>query len=229
MRIESVVSGGTQLILKSPVVTAGSADAGQAARKTIGEAPPVVLNLREIGELANLFAPSGLVGRLRKRLNHLKNKKCIVVPAKGGTVCVDDRDMVYLGVDFLQRFLDEPETIAGALAHEWGHSCALKPTEDDIERLTWNQIFELRRAHETLADEICGRLLYMMGYSPEGIIRFLSEGRDTHSLKYHAPEIREQVIRYGFASEKRKADLARNLFPGSTYKNEYHTILLDIA
>lgn len=234
MRVESLTSAGTHLILKGlPTIRPGGG-AEQAAQKTIGEAPPIMLTLEQIGQLALLFKPSGLVGRLRKRLNYLKNKKCVVVPAQGTVACVDDNDVVYLGVDFLVKQLADrkkgEETLAGVLAHEWGHSCALKPDREEIQTLNWNQIFELRRAHETLADEISGRLLYMMGYTPEGIVQFLTAKKgETHNLKYHAPELRGQVIRYGFESEKRKAQLARQLFPKSTYENQYRSFLLDIA
>lgn len=228
MRVESLTSTGTHLILRPPVVQSGGATEGQAA-KSLGEAPPVVLDLSQIGPLAALFGKTGFITRLKRRLNYLKNKKCIVVPAQGSNACVDDEDVVYLGVDFIQAHLKEPETIAGVMAHEWGHSCALKPQNESLQKLNWNQIFELRRAHETLADEISGRLLYMLGYKLEGLVRFLTRGKETHNLKYHAPEIRAQVVQYGFESEKRKAALAKQLFPGTTYKTQYHSHLLDIA
>ncbi|MBI2340963.1 MAG: hypothetical protein HYU99_11465 [Deltaproteobacteria bacterium] len=230
MRVEGLTSAGTHLILRGiPTIrTGGTVD--EASQKTLGETPPVVLSLEEIGVLASLFAPSGLISRLKKRLNYLKRKKCRVVPAKGTTACIDDDDIVYVGVDFLSRHLDDEETIAGVLAHEWGHACALKPTRDEIQQLNWDQIFELRRAHETLADEISGRLLCRMGYTPEGIVKFLTrEKGETHNYKYHAPEIRAQVIRYGYEAEKRKAALARQLFPKSGLTREYDSILLDIA
>lgn len=229
MKIDALTSAGTHLILKGvPTVGAGQTTEGQRV-KTLGESPPVVLDLKQIGTLAALFKSSGLVTRLRKRLNYLKKKNCKVVPAKGTTVCVDDKDVVYLGVDFLQKYKNDAETLAGVLAHEWGHACALKPNLDDLQQLSWNQIFELRRAHETLADETSGRLLFMMGFSPEGLIGFLNKGKDTHNLKYHHPKVRARVIRHGYEAEKKKAQLAKQLFPKSSYKNEYQSILLDIA
>ncbi len=241
MRIDPLSSGGVGLALKGlPRISSGGA-AEVASNKSLGETPPIILSLDQIGELAPLFGETGFLGRLRKRLNYLKNKKCVLVPADGTTACVDDNDVVYVGVGFLKKYLidkdgkDEKgkdhgeEVIAGVLAHEWGHSCAMKPRRDEIQKLNWNQIFELRRAHETLADEISGRLLFMMGYTPQGIKTFLARKGDTHNLKYHTPEIRAQVIQYGFEAEKRKAKLARQLFPNSTYDNQYNSILLDIA
>lgn len=229
MRVDSLTSTGSHLILrKQAEVARGSQNEGPV-QKTLGETPPIKLSLGEIGALASLFAPSGLVGRIKKRLNYLKKKKCKVVPAKGTTACIDNDDIVYLGVEFLEAYQDDPETLAGVMAHEWGHACAVKPEQEHLNEMNWNEIFDLRRAHETLADEISGRLLCLMGYSPEGLIKFLKKGKDTHNLKYHHADLRAKVVRYGFEAEKRKKSLARDLFPGNGYKNDYDTILLDIS
>lgn len=229
MKIDKVSTGGSYLVLKGSTPITGDRRVSDAPAKSLGEAPPIQLSLGEIGDLASFFAPTGLVGRLAKRLNHLKKKKCRVVPAKGTVACIDDEDTVFLGVEFLSRHFKDEETLAGVLAHEWGHSSAHKPTSDEIQKLNWDQIFEMRRAHETLADEISGRLLFMMGYTPEGLIRFLTSGKDTHNLKYHSPEVRAQIVRYGFQAEKRKGELAKEIFSGSSYKNDYQSTLLDIA
>jgi len=229
MKIPGITSGGSSGISKNaPIVSSGS-NASVEGRKSLGETPPVRLDLATIGRLAAHFQAGGLVDRIRKRLNLLKNKKCQVVPAKGTTACIDDKELVYLGVEFLAQYENDPETLAGVLAHEWGHACAQRPTSDEIQELNWDEIFELRRAHETLADEICGRLLFLMGYSPEGVIQFLQKGKETHNLKYHSPDVRGQIVRYGFESEKRKAQLARQLFPSGTYSNNYSSSLLDIV
>lgn len=228
MKIDGIKLGNSNLTLKVPTVKTGGSDVGQASRKTIGETPPIRLDPSQIGKMASLFAASGVLRRLQRKLNHLKRKKCNVVPAKGTTACIDDKDIVYVGVEFLEAYHNDEETLAGVLAHEWGHSCALKPESDELQDMTWPEIFELRRAHETLADEISGRLLFMMGYKPDGLIKFL-KNHDTHNLKYHPADIRAQVILYGFEAEKRKAALAKSLFGGSSYKTEYHSILLDIV
>lgn len=233
MPINTVRSTGAELLLRGMPTIRERASVSGKSLKSLGETPPIVLSLEDIGRLAALFKKSGLLSRLKRRLNYLKRKKCIIVPAKGTTACVDDEDVVYIGVDFLEDCLsqeDGEETIAGVLAHEWGHSCALKPGTEDVQKLNWNQIFELRRAHETLADETSGRLLFRLGYTTGGMVRFLTRKKgETHNLKYHAPEVRAQVIQYGFEAEKRKAELARHLFPKSAYANEYDSILLDIA
>lgn len=243
IRIGGIQVGASGLSLpKTPSIQGGSSRVENTAAKSLGETPPVVLSLDQIGDLASFFAPTGLLGRLRKRLNHLKNKKCTIVPADGTTACIDEEDVVYVGVGFIKKYLidgggkDEEgkdrgeETVAGVLAHEWGHSCAVKPTKDEIQKLNWDQIFQLRREHETLADEISGRLLYQMGYSTKGLENFLTKtGGETHNLKYHNPQTRAEVIREGFESEKKKAGLARQLFPKSNYENNYKSFLLDIA
>lgn len=251
MRIEGLKSSGANIASRGvPQVGGGASTDGADATKTIGETPPVVLSLSEIGELASLFAPSGLVGRLKKRLNHLKQKNCDVVPADGTVACVDDNDVVYLGVGFLKQCIkrkekrgdkegkkkDEEEenlgieTLAGVLAHEWGHACALKPDKEALQKMNWNQIFETRREHETLADEISGRLLFLMGYSPKGLVNFLTTAeKDTHNLKYHNPKVRAQIIQQGFDAEKRKAQLSRQLFKNTASDDPYKSTLLDIA
>lgn len=230
MRIDSLTSSASnQLILKGAPLIREGGQTQQAGQKTLGETPPIPLSLKQIGDLASMFAPTGVIGRLKKRLNYLKNKKCKVIPAKGTVACVDDEDTVYLGIEFLEQFKDDPETLAGVLAHEWGHACAVKPDKEGLQKLNWNEIFELRRAHETLADEICGRLLYLLGYSTKGITKFLTRGKETHNLKYHRPEIRARVVEYGFAAEQRKGQLARDMFGQSQYDNHYSSILLDIA
>lgn len=228
MKVDGVRTSSSDLILNRPVIHEKGGAEGKG-QKTLGEAPPVRLSLQQIGQLASLFAPSGLVGRFQKRLNHLKKKNCKVVPAKGWSACVDDDDTVYLGVDLLKAFCEsEPETIAGIMAHEWGHACALKPKQDELDKMNWNEIFSLRRAHESLADEIAGRLLFMMGMKPDGLLAFL-ELKETHNLKYHPSKVRAQIIREGYEAEKRKKALAKTLFSSSTYQNEYDSILLDIS
>lgn len=226
MRIEPANSGFIRL-LNVPHVTRGSSQAAEAL-KSLGEAPPIILSVKEIGSLAALFAPGGLVSKLKRRLNHLKRKNCQVTPAKGTIACVDGNDLIYLGVEFLQEFQEFEDIIAGVMAHEWGHTCAAhRPGGSEIQHLNWDEIFELRRAHETLADEISGRLLSLMGYQPDNLIWFLLRGKKTHNLKYHDPETRAQIILHGFHDEERKAGLANQIFPRSVYTNLYHSRFVD--
>lgn len=229
MRIEGSNSALTNL-RNAPKVRGGQTSSSGGTAKTIGETPPMPVPLELLGDLEELFAPGGLVSKLKRRLNRLKNRKCRVIPAKGTIACIDTDDLVYLGVDFLREFRDREDVIAGVMAHEWGHSCAVKPTEEDLQELNWEEIFELRRAHETLADEISGRLLALMGYSADGLVEFLvRETKDTHNLKYHPAETRAEIIRNGHREESRKIDFARELFPKRAYANNYNSRLIDEA
>ncbi len=212
----------------APKVTSGGASEGTTAPKTIGETPPIPVNASELGALAALFSKGGMVSKLQRRLNKLKNKKCRVTAARGTIACVDGNDLVYLGVEFLEEYQGQEDVIAGVMAHEWGHSCAEKPDKKVVETLNWDQIFDLRKSHEVLADEISGRMLALMGYKPDGLIKFLTEKLgDTHNLKYHDKKTRAEIILNGYREEERKIKLANELFPKSAYSNNYHGKLID--
>lgn len=226
MAIEGVNSALTNL-RNLPKVSSSGSGSSSAPTKSLGETPPIPLTLQQIGSLAALFARGGMVDKIKRRLNRLKNKKCKVIPAKGTIACIDSDDVVYLGVDFLEQFRDQEEVIAGVLSHEWGHSCAIRPTPEEIQKLNWNEIFEMRKAHETLADEICGRLMALMGYKIDGIVNFLGRGKKTHNLKYHPVEVRQDIIRHGYEDEKKNIKFANSLFPKKAYANQYHSIVLD--
>lgn len=212
----------------APKVSGGASSDATAMPKTIGEIPPSIVSLAELGSLAALFSKGGLVSKLRRRLNKLKGKKCRVTAARGTIACIDADDLVYLGVDFLEEFQDQEDVIAGVMAQEWGHACADRPTKNDLEKLNWDEIFELRRSHEVLADEISGRMLALMDYDPKGLIKFLMrETKRTHNLKYHDSQTRADIVMHGYRDELRKMSLARELFPGGSYQNHYHSKIID--
>lgn len=228
MKIEGTGTALTNL-RNAPRIGGATTSSGTEATKSIGETPPKIVDLNSLGTLAALFGRGGTVSKLKRRLNKLKGKRCKVVPAVGTIACVDDNDIVYLGVGFLQEYAGVEDVLAGVMAHEWGHASALKPRPHDLSQLNWDEIFELRRAHEVLADEQSGRLLALMGKRPDKFIAFLLRDRNrTHNLKYHDPETRAAVIKQGFEGEMRKIKLANDLFPSSQgYRNHYHSPLLD--
>lgn len=227
MKIEGTNTTLTDLKNAPKVSSGGSAD-GAAASKSIGETPPTIVSLAEIGTLASLFAKGGKVSRLKRKLNKLKGKKCKVVPARGTIACVDDNDLVYLGVEFLEEFQDQEDVLAGVMAHEWGHACAEKPDKEEIQKLNWDEIFALRRSHEVLADEISGRLMALMEYSPDRFLKFLTrEKKRTHNLKYHDADVRADIVKKGFEEEIRKMRFAQEIFGHSHYKNHYQSRLID--
>jgi hypothetical protein len=221
-------SAGPLQLRDAPKITERNLTEGQN-QKTIGETPPVRLSLSQIGSLAALFNKTGFLKRLERKLNHLKKKNCKIVPADGTVACVDEDDIVYLGVGFLKEYQNDHDTIAGVLAHEWGHTLADRPKPEELEDLNWDQIFELRRAHETLADESSGRLLFQLGYKPNGIINFLLKGKETHNHKYHPAKLRAKIVLHGYKQEYLKSMTNKKIFNRSGYKNEYDSILLDIS
>ena len=229
VRIEATGTALTNL-QNAPRISSGCPIQPGQESKSIGETPPIPLSLAEVGTLAALFGRGGIVAKLKRRLNRLKGKQCRVTPAKGTIACIDDNDLVYLGVEFLEEFQDQEDILAGVMAHEWGHACAERPKKKDVNELNWNQIFELRRAHETLADEISGRLLALMGYKPDNLIKFLTdEKKRTHNLKYHDPQTRAQIVQHGYQEEIKKIQLAQELFPSSegSYRNNYQSKIID--
>ena len=227
MRIDNTGSTLTNL-RNAPKVSSGSTQAAGDASKSIGETPPRIVSLADIGTLAALFSKGGVVSKLKRRLNKLKGKKCRVTPAKGTIACVDSNDLVYLGVEFLEECQNDEEILAGVMAHEWGHACAHKPVQQQLDAMNWEEIFSLRREHETLADEISGRLMALMEYDPTKFIEFLKRKTGgTHNLKYHDAETRAQIVLNGFTQEKNKIKLAQDLFPNSGYRNHYHSKIID--
>lgn len=225
MKIENTSSALINL-QNVPKISSRSTQAAEA-RKTLGETPPVKVPMDQLGSLAGLFARAGFVTRLARKLNRLKHKKCRVTPAKGTIACVDSDDLVYLGVDFLRAYQDREDVVAGVMAHEWGHACADRPDPDEVDQMNWNDIFALRREHETLADDISGRLLALLGYSPDGLIAFLTNGKDTHNLKYHSKKTRSEIIRQAYEDETRKIALAKEMFRSSLYANDHTSRLID--
>lgn len=231
MRIETTNSALTNL-RNAPKVTENGPQGEVQSNKSIGETPPKLVPFSELGTLAALFSRGGKVSRLQRRLNKLKNKKCKVAAAIGTIACIDDNDLVYLGVDFLKNIFkdgqeDGEAILAGVMAHEWGHACAERPKSEAVQQMNWDEIFAERRSHEVFADEMSGKLLALMGYSIEPLIKFLTSQKDTHNLKYHDQSTRVAVMRKGFAEEKRKQTLAKDLFKTSTYPNNYSSTLID--
>lgn len=227
-RIDGSNSAMTNLNAR-PRVDPGLPQQTGQANKSLGEKPPQPVPIPEHGTLAALFAKGGSVSKLKRKLNRLKKKKNQVTPAKGTIACVDGDGLVYLGVEFLEECWDREDVIAGVMAHEWGHTCAVKPDQDELNQMNWNEIFAERRSHEVLADELSGRLMALMGYHPENFLKFLKEkASKTHNLKYHDNNTRAQIVMNGYQDELRKMQLARDLFPASgNYRNDYTSQLLD--
>lgn len=214
----------------------------EVLRKNLGEPLPRLADISKSLFLQSLFGQQGAVERIRRKLASLTRRKGKIIPAKGITASAANasketnfEDLVFVGTEFLEEFHPQEDLLAGILAHEWGHLISEfpnGPSRIDAEQLTWDQIYELRRDEEAAADGFSGKMLYQMGYSPEGVVRFLMLPRNRQeSLKYHPVETRAAIIRHGFSEAKRKEEQARKLATmlRSAYPNPLFSKLLAVG
>jgi len=203
------------------VATAGhigdSNEVREKLRKLLGDPKPTELDLDAIPpEIAALFAESGMLQKLRKKLEQITKKKAKRLAAtKGRVACVDEDDVVYVGVDFLEKYKNKEDLLAGIMAHEWGHLVENLPNEQELDKMNLEQLLELRREDEANADAYAGRMLYLMGYSVEDMVAFLKNlekiEKKIISKKYHPADIREAILKEAFAAQKRTEDTAKKL------------------
>ena len=200
--------------------------------KGFGDPPPPLADIRNNALLLPLFALQGLVGRLHRKLQQSSGKEGRIVPAKGEIACADQEDTVYLGVDFLEEYHQEEDTVAGILAHEWGHLVSEFTEIFDANELHWDKIAQIRQEEECRADAYAGRLLAKMGYNPEGLIRLLTHPNfKKETQKYYPPEIRAQIIRVAFEAQRRFKNTAQKLklFKETVYPNPHKAHFIAIA
>lgn len=227
MRIETGINTS---IRQAPVIVPGGSTPTRPLPKTLGDVAPIRLNLADLPpQIAALFDPNSKIERLKRKLNYLKNKNCRVVPARGTIACIDGQDTVYLGVDFVTEYQNDTETLAGVMAHEWGHAAARKPSQNQLDSLTWPELNAMRKEHEALADYIAGRLLALLDYNPNGLIALLRKHHKIENHKYYSMETRARLITYGFEREKELKQLAQDIFPKQVYANHYHSRLIEIV
>lgn len=203
------------------IATAGhigdSSEVRAKLRKLLGDPKPEELDLDEIPpEIAALFAESGKLQKIRKRLEQITKKHAKRLAAtKGRTACVDEDDIVYVGVDFLEKYKDKDDLLAGILAHEWGHMVSPLPPEEELEGKSYDQLMAIRREDEANADGFAGRMLFLMGYSVDDMVEFLTNlekiEKKIISKKYHPAEIREAILKASFAAQKKSEETARKL------------------
>jgi hypothetical protein len=198
-----------------------------AQRKTLGEVPPIVVSLADFPELVALFTHYGAVQKARRKLRLLSGKDGKVLLAKNTVGAADNKGNVYLGVEFLQEHGGNDSLLSAVMAHEWGHLISNTSKHGNLDHLTWDEIFLLRREEEAAADVFCGRMLAMMGYAPDAIIDFLmkaEKGNDT--LKYYAAPIRGAIIQEAHRLHAQRDELTRKLFKKSIYPNPYTSRLI---
>jgi hypothetical protein len=210
--------------MKRIVTTGGNVGNANEIKKMLGEPIPSIAKQGEIPkEVAEMFEPSGILERLRKKLALISRKKGKkFIPAKGVVASVDEEDNVYVGVEFLQMFGDNEALVAAILAHEWGHMLSDLPRGIDWSRLSWEEIYEIRKEEEADADGFAGRALYLMGFAPAEMIDFLEDldkqrknKKRLPSRKYHNTATRVAILQEAYAAEVRAMEVARRLFFGS--------------
>jgi hypothetical protein len=186
-------------------------------RKLLGEPKPQELDLNSVPpEIAALFTQQGMLQKIRKRLESITKKPAKRLAAtKGRVACVDEDDVVYVGVDFLEKYKNREDLVAGVLAHEWGHMVSNLPPEKELDNMTLDQVLALCRDEEAGADAFAGRALYLMGYTVEDMVEFLINlekiEKKIKSKKYHPVDIREAILREAFKAQKKTEDTARRL------------------
>ncbi|MFA4972761.1 MAG: hypothetical protein WC683_09115 [bacterium] len=223
MVIEKIHAGLTNLPpawISRAVSRGGTMANAQEIRKILGEPLPEVVDPSTLSpEIAGFFGARGLLERLRKKLSIFSRKKGgKIIPAKNTIASVDEDDNLYVGVDFLAQHGDDEELIAGIVAHEWGHMMSDLPKGVDWSHLTWDQLHAIRRDEEGDADAFAGRAMFLMGYSVEPMVEFLSsmdrrkKDKNLPCHKYHNFATRAAIIRESFEAEERAMKTAKRIF-----------------
>jgi hypothetical protein len=222
MKVETNLGKLPTWLSRGGSVGAPQVPSGGPERKTLGETPPIVARLADFPDLTPLFAHYGAIQRTRRKLKLLSGKDAKVILAKNTVGAADHKGQVYLGVEFLREHAKDDPLLAAVMAHEWGHLISNMAKHGNLDHLTWNELFELRREEEASADVFCGRMLAMMGYSPEAIKKFLVEAeKGSPTVKYYAAPIRGAIIQEAFRRHSERTELTRKLLPKGIYSNPY--------
>ncbi len=202
------------------VAQGGQLGQSNEIRKVLGEPIPQQAALHTLKpEIAAMFASGGVLERIRKKLSKLTKKKGNkIIPAHNTVACVDEENNVYVGVEFLEKFGEDENLLAGILAHEWGHMMSDLPRDGDFSHMTWDQLFELRRDEEAYADGFAGRAVFCMGYKVDAMADFLKKtqkkkDKKIPTLKYHNVATRTAILRESYALCERVSETAQKGFP----------------
>lgn len=187
-------------------------------RKMLGEPLPKTIDPKDLPkELGELFATYGMLQNIKRKLEWVSRRKGKkIIPAKNTIACVDEDDNLYMGVDFLKKYKDDEDLIAGIMAHEWGHMMSELAPGADLSHLNWDELFEVRREEEAAADAFAGRALFQMGYQIEQMVNFLKQIADidkkANTHKYHSAETRAAILHAAFDAQREAIRQLRNLF-----------------
>lgn len=193
-------------------------------KKILGEPIPKLADPKEVPpEIMAMFQSGGLLERLRKKLARIARRRGgKIIPAHNTIASVDEEDNLYVGVEFLEQFGDDEDLIAGILAHEWGHMKSDLPKGVDWSHLKWEELHAMRRDEEADADGFAGRALFLMGYTPDAMMKFLKmldeqnkkkkENERLPSHKYHNTATRLAILKEAWKAQKQANEDAQRFF-----------------
>ena len=197
----------------------------ERVRKTLGDPPPPPVDLKVYPDrLRKLFSYRGVLNMLKRKLNALTGEDYSLAPAAGDRVCIDENGVVFIGMQFLESHIDDEALLAGVLAHEWGHF-PTRRKKQNLDHMSWDEVYRLRREEETKADMFCGRALFLLNYKVESLVSYLRkhDNPKDKSKKYHSVESREKVIRESYASQSKRSGMAHKFkMPDAVYGDPIH-------
>lgn len=195
---------------------------GKPQPKTLGEVPPVVEKLENHPDLAEHFDHYGILQKIRRKLKMLSGQDAKVVLARNTVGAADNKGVVYIGVEFLRENWRNEALMGAVMAHEWGHLISNMAKAGNLDHLSWDEIFGLRREEEAAADTFCGRMLAMMGFPTEPICEFLKNAeKGNETVKYYAAPIRAAIIQEAHRRHGERKQMTKKIFPKRTYSNPY--------
>ncbi len=177
---------------------------------------PDLADLTDYPDLIPLFEQGGLINSLERRLNELTANDCAVFLSKNGIGMIDSDGMVYLGAGALRNFRNDSSTIAGIMAHEWGHALMGHCRVGDL-NWTADQWFFWLRKSEAEADSQAGRLLCLLGDQPDGLVKLLLSGVEPDDgyvpdlTRYPRPDLRAQIVLESFRRQYNAQNRLRHL------------------
>ena len=217
-RIDSKMTGLPPLWLNRVTTASKNIGNSEDIRKLLGEPIPRPADLNRLKpEIAAMFAEGGVLERIAKKLGQLTKRKHKKIIASHNTIaCVNDENVLYVGVEFLEKFGGDEDLLAALLAHEWGHMISELPKGKDWATLSWDELLELRREEEAYADGFAGRALYMMGYKTDSLIAFLKKlnrkrNPKLPSHKYHNTATRVAILKASYEAQERAFETAEKL------------------
>lgn len=204
--------------LRRTARTGGRSSDWTIYQKTFGEKPPKPADISRDPELMKLFSQKGLIGWLEEKIKRATRHNGKIMPAHDIKAMAmphipgkQEGNLVFLGVDFARKNKHDPDLLAGVISHEWGHLISDFLKGLDPNELDWKKIHALRREEESYADAFAGRLLYLIGHNPDGLLRHLKDN-DLGSAKYFDFETRKAIILAAFYAQIRQQETANRIF-----------------